>query len=50
MGLIRPHPPHLGAKITDIEQVMRLELQRVGLESSLRITTARSSAPRSLTA
>jgi hypothetical protein len=48
MGLIRPHPPHLGAKITDIEQVLRLELQRVGLESSLRITTARSSAAKKL--
>jgi Transposase DDE domain len=48
MGLIRPHPAHLGAKITDIEQVLRLELQRVGLESSLRITTARSCAARKL--
>ncbi len=44
MGLIRPHPPHLHAKITDIEQLLRLELQRVGLESSLLITTARSRA------
>jgi hypothetical protein len=44
MGLIRPHPPHLHAKITDIEQVLHLELQRVGLESSLLITTARSRA------
>jgi hypothetical protein len=44
MGLICPHPPHLHAKITDIEQVLRLELQRVGLESSLLITTARSRA------
>jgi hypothetical protein len=48
MGLIRPHPPHLGAKITDIEQVLHLELQRVGLESSLRITTARSSAAKKI--
>src|SRR5262249_12253313 len=44
MGLIRPHPPHLHAKITDIEQVLRLELHRVALDSSLRITTARSRA------
>jgi hypothetical protein len=44
MGLIRPHPPHLHAKITDIEQVVRLELQRVALESSLLITTGRSRA------
>src|SRR5271170_3561468 len=42
MGLIRPHPPHLGAKITDIEQILRLELQRVVLESSLKVTTATS--------
>jgi hypothetical protein len=42
MELIRPHPPHLGAKITDIEQIVHLELQRVALESSLRITTARA--------
>lgn len=48
MGLIRPHPPHLGAKITDIEQVLRLELQRVALESSLRITTASSSAAKKI--
>jgi hypothetical protein len=48
MGLIRPHPPHLGAKITDIEQVLRLDLQRVGLESSLRITTARSAAAKKI--
>jgi hypothetical protein len=48
MGLIRPHPPHLGAKITDIEQVLRLELQRVGLESSLQITTARSCAAKKI--
>jgi hypothetical protein len=48
MGLIRPHPPHLGAKITDIEQVLRLELQRVCLESSLKISTARSSAAKKI--
>jgi hypothetical protein len=44
MRLIRPHPPHLGAKITDIEQILRIEFQRVALESSLKITTARSRA------
>jgi DDE family transposase len=48
MGLIRPHPPHLHAKITDIEQVLRLELQRVALESSLRITTGRSRAAKKI--
>ena len=48
MGLIRPHPPHLGAKITDIEQVLHLELQRVALESSLVITTGSSRAAKKL--
>jgi hypothetical protein len=48
MGLIRPHPPHLHAKITDIEQILRLELQRVALESSLLITTARSRAAKKI--
>jgi hypothetical protein len=48
MGLVRPHPPHLRAKITDIEQVLRLELQRVALESSLVITTARSRAAKTI--
>lgn len=48
MGLIRPHPPHLHAKITDIEQVLRLELQRVAEESSLVITTARSRAAKQI--
>ena len=48
MGLIRPHPPHLHAKITDIEQVLHLELQRVAEESSLVITTARSRAAKQI--
>jgi hypothetical protein len=48
MGLIRPHPPHLHAKITDIEQVLHLELQRVAEEASLVITTARSRAAKQI--
>jgi Transposase DDE domain len=48
MNLIRPHPPHLHAKITDIEQVLHLELQRVAEESSLVITTARSRAAKQI--
>jgi hypothetical protein len=34
-GLIRPHPPHLGTKVTDIEPILRLILHRAGLETSL---------------
>lgn len=44
MGLIRPLPPHLGAKITDISDILRLVFQYVGLEMSLRITTATTAA------
>jgi hypothetical protein len=39
-GLIRPQPPQLHAKVTDIEQVLRLVLHRVGLETSLQTTTS----------
>jgi hypothetical protein len=39
MTLIRPQPAQLGAKITDIEQAMRLVLHYVS-GSSLRVTTA----------
>jgi hypothetical protein len=40
MGLVRPHPAHLHAKVTDIEQVMRPLMHRVGLSQSLSSTTA----------
>lgn len=43
-GLIRPHPPHLGAKVTDIEPVLRLILHRAGLEASLKTTTGEAAA------
>jgi hypothetical protein len=44
MGLIKALPPHLHAKVTDIEQVLRLELSRAGLELSLVTTTAMAAA------
>lgn len=39
MRLIRPQPPHIGAKITDIEQVLRLVFHHVS-GASLRLTAA----------
>lgn len=39
-GLIRPQLPQLHAKITDIEQVLRLLLHRVSNNTSLQMTTA----------
>jgi hypothetical protein len=48
MGLIHPSLPQLGAKITDIEQVLRLELPRAGLEISLETTTATAMAARAV--
>jgi hypothetical protein len=39
MQLIRPQPAHMGAKITDIEQVLRLVLYHAS-GASLRLTTA----------
>jgi hypothetical protein len=43
-GLIRPLPPQLGAKVTDIEPVLRLILHRAGLEASLKMTTGEAAA------
>jgi Transposase DDE domain len=40
MGLIRPQPAQLHAKVTDIEQVLRPLMHRVGLNQSLLSTTA----------
>lgn len=42
--LIRPHPPHLGAKVTDIEPVLRLILHRAGLQTSLRTAAGEAAA------
>ena len=43
-GLIRPQPPQLGAKVTDIEPVLQLILHRAGLEASLKTTTGEAAA------
>lgn len=43
-GLIGPPRPHLGAKVTSIEPVLRLVFHHAGLESSLKITTAAAAA------
>lgn len=43
-GLIRDLPPHLHAKVHDIEPVLRLILHRAGLEASLRTTTGEAAA------
>lgn len=45
-GLIRPQPPQLHTKITDIEQVLRLVLYRIGLESSLQVAVSTATAAR----
>jgi hypothetical protein len=39
-GLIRPQPPQLRTKVTDIEQVLRPLLHRIGLETSLQIAVS----------
>jgi hypothetical protein len=43
-GFIRPQPPQLGAKVTDIEPVLRLLLHRAGLEASLKTTAGEAAA------
>ena len=44
LGLVRPQPPQLGAKVTDIEPVLRIILHRAGLEYSLVVTAAGAAA------
>jgi hypothetical protein len=44
MGLIRQYPAYMKTKVTDIEQLLRLEFHRAGLESSLRETTAEAAS------
>ena len=39
MGIVRPQPAHIGAKVTDIEQALRLVLHYTS-GSSLRLTAA----------
>lgn len=48
MSLISPQPPQLGAKIVDIEPVLRLVLERTGLELSLKTVTALDRAAKAL--
>lgn len=43
-GLIRPLPPQLKTKITDIEPVLQLILHRAGLETSLTSTAGEAAA------
>jgi hypothetical protein len=44
MGLIRERPDHLGAKVKDIDDALRLVLHRTGTSSSLRKSTAQAAA------
>ena len=44
LGLVRPQPPGRNAKITDIEQLLRLEFHRVELGASLKQSTAEAAA------
>jgi len=44
LGVFRPQLAPWNAKIKDIEQVLRLEFHRAGLESSLKGTTAQAAA------
>jgi hypothetical protein len=45
-GLIHPQPPQLHTKVTDIEQVLRPLLHRIGLESSLQVAVSTAAAAR----
>lgn len=44
LGIVRPQPPGRNAKITDIEQLLRLEFHRAGLGASLKQSTAGAAA------
>lgn len=44
LRVVRPQPPWRHAKITDIEQLLRLEFHRVGLGASLKQSTAEAAA------
>jgi hypothetical protein len=45
-GLIHPQPPQLQTKVTDIEQVLRPLLHRIGLEASLQVAVSTAAAAR----
>ncbi len=42
--LVRPMPPHLGAKIDDVAVLLRLQLYRVGTGASLKVTVSTAAA------
>jgi hypothetical protein len=44
LGLVKPQAPWVNAKITDIEQLLRLEFHRVELGASLKQSTAEAAA------
>jgi hypothetical protein len=44
MGLLRERPKHVGAKVDDIEPILRLVLYQAGTSDSLRATVARAAA------
>ena len=44
MGLVKERPEHLGAKVDDIEPILRLVLYQAGASDSLRLTVARAAA------
>lgn len=46
LGLICPQPPQLHTKVTDIEQVLRPLLHRIGLETSLQTATSTAALAR----
>lgn len=44
MGLLKERPEHIGAKIDDIEPILRIVLYQAGASDSLRATVARAAA------
>jgi hypothetical protein len=44
MGLLKERPEHIGAKVNDIEPILRLVLYQAGASDSLRATVARAAA------
>ena len=44
MGLLKERPEHIGAKVDDIEPILRLVLYQAGASDSLRATVARAAA------
>jgi len=44
MGLLKERPDHVGAKVEDIEPILRLVLYQAGASDSLRATVARAAA------